>query len=133
VNRLCLAAGVPLVESGTAGFLGQVGSSCSDPTGVPICGLARLLLPRGQRWGLLLHYVADCLLAAATHRYLSLQVSVHIKGTTECFECQPKPTPKTFPVRAGWVTRPAHLLSNAHAWVSEACHKLDVPPTNLPY
>ena len=27
VNRLCLAAGVPLVESGTAGFLGQV-SSC---------------------------------------------------------------------------------------------------------
>lgn len=27
VNRLCLAAGVPLVESGTAGFLGQVGSA----------------------------------------------------------------------------------------------------------
>jgi hypothetical protein len=25
-------------------------------------------------------------------------VSVHIKGATECFECQPKPTPKTFPV-----------------------------------
>lgn len=25
VNRLCLAAGVPLVDSGTAGFLGQVG------------------------------------------------------------------------------------------------------------
>ena len=25
VNRLCLAAGVPLVESGTAGYLGQVG------------------------------------------------------------------------------------------------------------
>ena len=24
VNRLCLAAGVPLVESGTAGYLGQV-------------------------------------------------------------------------------------------------------------
>lgn len=24
VNRLCLAAGVPLVESGTTGFLGQV-------------------------------------------------------------------------------------------------------------
>ncbi|PRW61037.1 SUMO-activating enzyme subunit 2 [Chlorella sorokiniana] len=48
VNRLCLAAEVPLVESGTAGFLGQV--------------------------------------------------SVHIKGATECFECQPKPTPKTFPV-----------------------------------
>ncbi|KAL4856575.1 SUMO-activating enzyme subunit 2 [Chlorella vulgaris] len=48
INRLCLAAEVPLVESGTAGYLGQV--------------------------------------------------SVHIKGRTECFECQPKPTPKTFPV-----------------------------------
>ncbi|XP_020520010.1 SUMO-activating enzyme subunit 2 isoform X2 [Amborella trichopoda] len=48
VNRLCLAAGVPLVESGTTGFLGQV--------------------------------------------------TVHVKGQTECYECQPKPTPKTYPV-----------------------------------
>ncbi|KAI3675252.1 hypothetical protein L1987_84840 [Smallanthus sonchifolius] len=48
VNRLCLAADVPLVESGTTGFLGQV--------------------------------------------------TVHIKGHTECYECQPKPAPKTYPV-----------------------------------
>ncbi|XP_028767887.1 SUMO-activating enzyme subunit 2-like [Neltuma alba] len=48
VNRLCLAANVPLVESGTTGFLGQV--------------------------------------------------TVHVKGRTECYECQPKPAPKTFPV-----------------------------------
>ncbi|KMZ67300.1 hypothetical protein ZOSMA_26G00490 [Zostera marina] len=48
VNRLCLAAEVPLVESGTTGFLGQV--------------------------------------------------TVHIKGKTECYECHPKPTPKTYPV-----------------------------------
>ncbi|KAK9866086.1 hypothetical protein WJX84_007709 [Apatococcus fuscideae] len=48
VNRLCLAAEIPLVESGTAAYLGQV--------------------------------------------------SVHIKGKFECFECQPKATPKTFPV-----------------------------------
>lgn len=48
VNRLCLAAGVPLVESGTTGFLGQV--------------------------------------------------TVHIKGRTECYECHPKPAPKTYPV-----------------------------------
>ncbi|XP_015892483.1 SUMO-activating enzyme subunit 2 isoform X1 [Ziziphus jujuba] len=48
VNRLCLAADVPLVESGTTGFLGQV--------------------------------------------------TVHIKGKTECYECQPKPAPKTYPV-----------------------------------
>ncbi|GIL75048.1 hypothetical protein Vretifemale_4869 [Volvox reticuliferus] len=48
VNRLCLAAERPLVESGTAGYLGQV--------------------------------------------------TVHLKGSTECFECHPKPTPKSFPI-----------------------------------
>ncbi|KAL9244990.1 hypothetical protein vseg_018701 [Gypsophila vaccaria] len=48
VNRLCLAAGVPLVESGTTGFLGQV--------------------------------------------------AVHLKDRTECYECYPKPAPKTYPV-----------------------------------
>ncbi|KAG0483435.1 hypothetical protein HPP92_011519 [Vanilla planifolia] len=48
VNRLCLAAEVPLIESGTTGFLGQV--------------------------------------------------TVHVKGKTECYECQPKPTPKSYPV-----------------------------------
>ncbi|KAL5563067.1 hypothetical protein UlMin_032814 [Ulmus minor] len=48
VNRLCLAANVPLIESGTTGFLGQV--------------------------------------------------SVHVKGKTDCYECQPKPAPKTYPV-----------------------------------
>ncbi|GFR52084.1 hypothetical protein Agub_g14546 [Astrephomene gubernaculifera] len=48
VNRLCLAAERPLVESGTAGYLGQV--------------------------------------------------TVHLKGRTECFECQSKPTPKTYPI-----------------------------------
>ena len=47
VNRMCLAADVPLVESGTAGYLGQV--------------------------------------------------TVIIKGKTECYECQPKPHQKTFP------------------------------------
>ena len=48
VNRMCLAAGVPLVESGTAGYLGQV--------------------------------------------------TVHVKDVTQCFECEPKAVPKTFPV-----------------------------------
>ncbi|KAG2429091.1 hypothetical protein HXX76_011331 [Chlamydomonas incerta] len=48
VNRLCLAAERPLVESGTAGYLGQV--------------------------------------------------TVHLKGLTECFECNAKPAPKTYPI-----------------------------------
>lgn len=49
VNRMCVAAGVPLVESGTAGFLGQVQpiraghTECYDctahptPTTFPVC------------------------------------------------------------------------------------------------
>ncbi|PPQ88198.1 hypothetical protein CVT25_005163 [Psilocybe cyanescens] len=48
VNKMCMAAQVPLVESGTAGYLGQV---------QPL-----------------------------------------LKDETECFDCIPKPTPKTFPV-----------------------------------
>ncbi|KAF9004559.1 hypothetical protein BDQ17DRAFT_1390109 [Cyathus striatus] len=48
VNKMCMAADVPLVESGTAGYLGQV---------QPL-----------------------------------------LKDRTECFDCVPKPTPKTFPV-----------------------------------
>ncbi|RKP26161.1 hypothetical protein SYNPS1DRAFT_32806 [Syncephalis pseudoplumigaleata] len=48
VNRMCLAANVPLIESGTAGYLGQ----------------ATVIQP----------------------------------GRTECFDCQPKPTPTTFPI-----------------------------------
>ncbi|KAJ2912068.1 hypothetical protein MD484_g8347, partial [Candolleomyces efflorescens] len=48
VNRMCMAGNVPLVESGTAGYLGQV---------QPL-----------------------------------------LKDKTECFDCIPKPTPKTFPV-----------------------------------
>ncbi|KAJ6551695.1 hypothetical protein B0H19DRAFT_1211283 [Mycena capillaripes] len=48
VNKMCMAAQIPLVESGTAGYLGQV---------QPL-----------------------------------------IKDKTECFDCIPKPTPKTFPV-----------------------------------
>ncbi|KAJ7227112.1 hypothetical protein GGX14DRAFT_628220 [Mycena pura] len=48
VNKMCMAASIPLVESGTAGYLGQV---------QPI-----------------------------------------LKDKTECFDCIPKPTPKTFPV-----------------------------------
>ncbi|KZP09553.1 hypothetical protein FIBSPDRAFT_801990 [Athelia psychrophila] len=47
VNKMCMAAKVPLVESGTAGYLGQV---------QPL-----------------------------------------LKDRTECFDCIPKPTPKTFP------------------------------------
>ncbi|TFK97644.1 hypothetical protein BDV98DRAFT_607348 [Pterulicium gracile] len=48
VNKMCIAANIPLVESGTAGYFGQV---------QPL-----------------------------------------LKDKTECFDCIPKPTPKTYPV-----------------------------------
>jgi len=48
VNKMCLAADVPLIESGTTGFNGQV--------------------------------------------------QVIKKGTTACYDCSPKETPKSFPV-----------------------------------
>jgi hypothetical protein len=48
VNRMCLAANVPMVESGSGGYLGQC--------------------------------------------------TVIIKGETECFECQPQPAARQFPV-----------------------------------
>eukprot|EP00879_Flechtneria_rotunda_P021532 GHRR01022694.1.p1 GENE.GHRR01022694.1~~GHRR01022694.1.p1 ORF type:complete len:265 (+),score=73.51 GHRR01022694.1:950-1744(+) len=50
VNRLCVAAGIPLVESGTAGYVGQV--------------------------------------------------TVHLKGQTECYECNPRSNiaQKTYPI-----------------------------------
>lgn len=47
VNRMCLAADVPLIESGTAGYSGQV--------------------------------------------------EIIKKGVTQCYECQPKPTQRSFP------------------------------------
>ena len=49
VNRLCLAANIPLVEAGTAGYLGQV-------------------------------------------------TVIDKSSQTECYECQPKPTQKVYPI-----------------------------------
>lgn len=67
VNRMCLAAGVPLVESGTTGYLGQV--------------------------------------------------TVHIKGQTECYECQPKPAPKSYPVCT--ITSTPSKLIHCIVWAKE--------------
>ncbi len=37
VNRLCLSAGVPLIESGTEGYLGQVRAQCGKQVLVAWC------------------------------------------------------------------------------------------------
>lgn len=49
VNRLCLAAEVALVESGTAGHLGQVGGCCAARAGCPPAALCRHAAPTEAR------------------------------------------------------------------------------------
>jgi ubiquitin-like 1-activating enzyme E1 B len=51
-----------------------------------------------------------------------LQVSVHLKGRTECFECQPKPLPKSFPVCTVRSTpdKPIHCI----VWAKEVLFPL---------
>lgn len=65
-----MAARVPLVESGTAGYLGQV-----QP---------------------LLKVRVACEVSVGF--LLSVILNIPLQDTTECFDCIPKPTPKTFPV-----------------------------------
>ncbi|PWN49393.1 hypothetical protein IE53DRAFT_345963 [Violaceomyces palustris] len=69
VNRMCVASNVPLVESGTTGFLGQV---------QPI-----------------------------------------IKGLTQCYDCTPKPVPKTYPVCTirSTPSTPIHCIVWAKTWL----------------
>jgi ubiquitin-like 1-activating enzyme E1 B len=63
---MCMAAQIPLVESGTAGYLGQV---------QPLIKVRKLV---------------------STTRLFSADFGN--QDRTECFDCIPKPTPKTFPV-----------------------------------
>ncbi|GBG69526.1 hypothetical protein CBR_g4362 [Chara braunii] len=67
VNRMCLAANVPLVESGTTGYLGQV--------------------------------------------------TVHIKGKSECYECKAKAMPKSYPTCTitNTPSKPVHCI----VWAKE--------------
>ncbi|GAC97279.1 hypothetical protein PHSY_004864 [Pseudozyma hubeiensis SY62] len=69
VNKMCVASGVPLLESGTTGFRGQV----------------QPIRP----------------------------------GLTECYDCQPKETPKTFPVCTirSTPSTPIHCIVWAKSWL----------------
>lgn len=78
VNRMCLAADIPLIESGTAGYLGQV------------------TVIKKVRW-----WLDKVFTSAWTARHgiflTLLSFFFFLQGVTECYECQPKPTQKTFP------------------------------------
>lgn len=39
-------------------------------------------------------------------------MTVHVKGRTECYECQPKPAPKTYPV-CTITSTPSKVLTHA--------------------
>ncbi|KAK9458752.1 uncharacterized protein V1516DRAFT_714224 [Lipomyces oligophaga] len=69
VNRLCLTSEVPLIESGTTGFNGQV--------------------------------------------------QVIVNGKTECYDCNPKPVPKSFPVCTirSTPTQPVHCIVWAKSYL----------------
>lgn len=98
VNRMCLAADIPLIESGTAGYLGQV-TVIKKVEHTRLCCVtcSKHLLHRfpiqskveGQR---LSHLTVSLYLCCPF--FLPVLVP---QGMTECYECQPKPTQKTFP------------------------------------
>ena len=81
VSRLCLAARVPLVESGTAGHLGQVT--------VHFRGLRDGLTLRQQR--------EESRKEKENGKEEGGEEDASVVST-ECYECSAKPTPKSFPV-----------------------------------
>lgn len=94
VNRLCLSAGIPLIESGTEGYLGQVCQS-----------LQCLQVFLFQTPALVVEIISHANFEDTSSR---LQVTVHYRlknaageatHVTECFECAPKQSRnKTYPV-----------------------------------
>jgi ubiquitin-like 1-activating enzyme E1 B len=94
VNRLCLAAKKPLIESGTTGLLGQVPTAAaSDMPGI---------FPPASHW-----------IRTRVHgSQPPAQVTVHIPGVTECYECVPKKAPKEYPMCTirSVPDKPVHLI-----------------------
>ncbi|EDV26032.1 uncharacterized protein TRIADDRAFT_24020 [Trichoplax adhaerens] len=85
VNRMCLAADVPLIESGSAGYLGQV-----------------------------------TVIKKANFLYNNY-------GETECYECQPKPTQKSYPscTIRNTPTEPIHCIVWAKHLFNQLFAELD--------
>lgn len=78
---MCLAADIPLIESGTAGYLGQV-------------TVIKKVRKNGNYAGYYtVHHKCDEI--KCTSKYV--KEPLLFQGLTECYECQPKPAQKTFP------------------------------------
>lgn len=81
VNRMCLAADIPLIESGTAGYLGQV----------TVIKKVELFTP------VMLLVIISFVCQSCPVNVCLCCPFMDYQGLTECYECQPKPTQKTFP------------------------------------
>ena len=86
VNKMCLAADVPLIESGTTGFNGQVQVIRKVEYPSSVASFQRLISPQ---------------------------------GVSQCYDCTPKATPKSFPVCTirSTPTQPIHCIVWAKSYL----------------
>lgn len=87
VNKMCVMTKVPLIESGTAGYNGQVQPIRSVSSGSPFSSFSRPDFEVDQKGFYLPRLVS----------FFSYYI-LFSQGKMECYDCQPKPLPKTFPV-----------------------------------
>lgn len=88
---MCLAADVPLIESGTAGYLGQVTVIKKVRQRFEM-RMVRLYRENVHTENVNLMSNLSCM-----SRCAQCNILLNLQGVTECYECQPKPTQKTFP------------------------------------
>jgi hypothetical protein len=93
VNRLCLAANVPLIEGGSTGYLGQVCVHAVALGYVFWVGLVRRSYHSTRN-----HAAAsECVVLRSPELY-ALQAYVIRKGITECYDCTPKSGSKVYAI-----------------------------------
>jgi ubiquitin-like 1-activating enzyme E1 B len=109
VNRVCLAIDMPLIESGTMGYVGQVMRPARD---------AHRSTTRPHRLGRA-HPADFANPRAPLPRHT--QVRAILKGRTKCFECDPVAPPKSYPICTvrNHPDKPMHCI----AWAKELLFK----------
>jgi ubiquitin-like 1-activating enzyme E1 B len=138
VNRVCLATDMPLIESGTMGYVGQVrpvkfNPRCLDlpkgrgrhpphsvlatPPSASTPFLAFTLIPPNPLCSPLPFHRARPPSPLSLHP----QVRAILKGRTKCFECDPVAPPKSYPICTvrNHPDKPVHCI----AWAKELLFK----------
>ena len=65
-------------------------------------------------------YYSKLMLCSKYFPFHTFQVTVHVKGKTECYECQPKPVPKSYPV-CTITSTPSKVISLAQLFIYLFC------------